>query len=271
MAASSKPLGASFTKALAVTEAAIAQTPGVIHDEDLPALSDDDMDEIKAADAVEYTEPWNRRPNEGLTPFKYFCVYRDAGPARTFKMVADEFNLAQSTVDRYTKTYDWRSRALAFDQHEDRIYQTRRALAIREMAERHGTNIVDTIEGLMVPILELKKRMEEDPQRVAEELDELATDKLVALAARTTGLLPNLMGAERLARGMPTEITQSEVQVNVQHQISADGIADVLEVLEAAGAFDGRRALGGADEIIDVDATDVEVHSEEGADVWPEP
>jgi hypothetical protein len=270
MAANNKPLGQQFTKALAVTEAAIDQSVEIIHDEDLPALTDDDRADIQAADMAEYTEPWNRMEHEGLTPFKYFCTFRDAGPARTSAMVSRIHDLSITTVAKYHKLYDWKSRALAFDQHEDRIYQTRRTLAIREMAERHGANIVDTIDGLMVPIRELQKRMEEDPQRVAEELDELATDKLVNLAARTTGLLPNLMGAERLARGMPTEITQVEFSGEVKHQISRDGIADVLEVLQAAGAFDGRGALGRTSEIIDVDPADIEVHSEESTDIRPE-
>ena len=78
------------------------------------------------------------------------------------------------------------------------------------------------------------------------------------MAASSAKAIPNLMTAERLARGMPTEI----VSGTIEHQhidVSRDQIGALLRILDKAGVLDVGSGDPGNSEI--VNATVVEVHS----------
>lgn len=264
----------SLNAALTATEDAFSLTPGTLRDEDLPPESSLDAESqlaITTGDQSEYSEPWNRLPHEGKARFDHFVYYRDLGPSRTFAQTARDIGLAVGSVQSMAKEYNWKDRVLAFDQHEDRIYQIRRQLAIKEMADRHGDLIVETLAGLSLPLKALMERFENDPDQLMADLDKQSTKKLIDLVARTSRLMPNLMSAERLARGMPTEIVQAETTINVKQQIDRDGIADVVATLEAAGAFAGRTAIGDSEAFIDVESADVEIYPYQAEPEEPEP
>lgn len=185
-----------------------------------------------------YQEPWLRLPDESDRGWEMFKFYRDLGPIRTTNMVTDHFDIAQPTVYHYSSKYDWNSRVAAFDQFEDRIYQAQRVVKIREMADTHADLIVSAIQGLNKPLEILMEKIN-DPQFVHDLKDEEAVT-LLAMARQSAKLLPNLMSAERLARGMATEIVEHQGEINHNVEVDREAVVEVYETLRAAGAFDAR-------------------------------
>lgn len=183
-----------------------------------------------------YREPWLRLADETDRQWELFKFYRDLGPIRTTTMVATHFEVSQPTVQNMYAKKDWRARVVAFDQFEDRIYTAQRVTAIREMADRHANMVVDAITGLNKPLEILLKKLEDE--NFVRELELEDATALLSIARQSAKVLPTLMSAERLARGMATEIIEHQGDINVKHELDREALADVIDSLAAAGAFD---------------------------------
>jgi len=205
----------------------------------------------------EYLEPWTRQPDETDLAWSRFNWYRDQGPGRRRADFLQHFSLSVPTLDALMRKYNWTQRLVAFDQYEDRLYRLQREMAIREMAERHGTQTIEAIESLSVPFKAIAQRMQDDPDLVSD-LSKRDFKELMRMAASAGRILPSLMSAERLARGMPTEVVEQTGEVRHVHEYSRDNIADILETLTRTGAFD---AGSGPDE--DPTIVDAEVIGED--------
>lgn len=233
-----------------------------------PELADLEPDEGVLAVADNYVEPWNRLADEGDRPWLIFSYHRDQGPARSVKATAEHFGIVQSTLWRYSAKYDWVDRLRAFDQHEDRIYNARRATAIKEMAERHGDAIEGYLEALAVPFQALRMKLEEDPDAIAN-LSESSIKQLIDLSVKSGRIIPSMMQAERLARGMPSEVLEIKGEVTHTHELDRDQLGEVWATLAAAGAFPDGGGAGTAQPALEAEV--IEVHPEDGSDVRTEP
>lgn len=206
-------------------------------------------------EADNYQEPWTRLPDETDRQWEMFLFYRNLGPTRSFRLVQDQFEVSQPTVSKMAAKKDWRSRVTAFDNHEDWLYQAQRVHAIREMADVHSGIVVDAIKGLNKPLEILVEKLN-DPNFVAE-LQEEDAASLLSLARQSAKILPTLMSAERLARGMATEIVEHQGEVTLTHDHDRDGLATILDTLAASGvdfsdlARVGRLPAGADSEIIE--------------------
>jgi len=209
--------------------------------------------------------PWERLPEESDAGWAAFSHYRDLGLARsissTSKWVCDETDLkdmSRQSLNNRSIRYDWNDRVAAWDKEQERLYAIARNNAMRQMVERHEIQIVDAIDGLMAPIEALNLAILEDEDFIRS-LSKMDARKLISLANTASRTIPTLMAAERLARGMPTEIHGGVVEHQVVHVLERDHIAEVLEVLDRSSAFDDRSADSGTVEVVDADV--VEVHS----------
>lgn len=227
----------------------------VIHDDDAITNAPNAPDLIPA----DYREPWNRTEDETDQSWKYFVYYRNAGPTRSINKTAAHFKVKYGSIGRMSAQHRWPARAAAFDEYEDRVYQIRRQIAIREMAERHADQMVDALEALTIPFKALAQKFANEPGLI-DEMAERDVKSLLGMAAQAGRIAPQLMSAERLARGMPSDIVQVDTEVTHVHEITTDSLATVLEELERAGAFDARISAGSVEEIIDAEV--IEVHSE---------
>src|SRR5262249_45490813 len=96
---------------------------------------------------------------------------------------------------------------------------------IQRMAQRHVAVAQSYLGALMEPAREIARRMK-DPQQ---NLSDLPTARLLTLAARCASVIPNLMKAERLARGEPSS----------RDQKLAYGTTDVFQRIQVyAAAFE---------------------------------
>lgn len=250
-------------EALVDVEAAFNQSR-----ETLSLTDDSEPDPLILEVAENYSEPWNRLADEGNRSWELFKYYRDLGPGRTLAAVGEKFGIGADGIwSNHTRKFDWYERALGYDRYEDRIYNAQRATAIKDMAVRHADGIMEYLDALSVPFLALKAKIEQDPS-VLEELSESSVKQLIDLSVKAGRIIPSMMAAERLARGMPSEIVEVKGEVTHTHELDRDQIGEVWATLHGAGAFAERGELGPGESPTEAEV--VEVHSEDLADVRPE-
>lgn len=224
---------------------------------------------------VDYRQPWDRAEQETGYEYQMFLVFRDLGMRRTTKGAWEAF-VSEHVADgekspSLNKLYQisnknrWKERAFQWDQNEEAQYQLARSEAIRDMANRHERDITDAIDGLMTPIRALQHRIENDPDFIGD-LSQASAAKLVDMANKASRTIPSLMSAERLARGMPTEIVGGTVEHQLVTEVDRDQIGEILEILDRAGALN----VGGGDivsgEIVDAEVVDVHSLPADGDD-----
>lgn len=226
---------------------------------------------------AEYRQPWDIQPNENEFQYRMFLRYRDLGLGRTvvavyryFKKHPEEIHNPKVTVsENYLYTLStknaWKERAYKWDQDQELQYQLARSEAIREMVDRHEDAISEAIDGLMTPIKALTHRIETDPEFI-ENLSQASAAKLVDMAGKASRTIPSLMNAERLARGMPTEIVGGVVEHQVVNTVDRDQIGEILEVLERARVLDVGDGSLGSGEIVDAEVVDVHPLPPDGDD-----
>ncbi len=87
-------------------------------------------------------EIWERLPGESIKAYRCFCIYRDLGVDRSInkvqKALRDEGKKYSLTLLlRWSKRFNWVSRAEAYDEYLERLRRLERERLIKEMVERH--------------------------------------------------------------------------------------------------------------------------------------
>ncbi len=245
-------------------------------EQDLETVDRDELNSSLVAQPDEYLSPWDRQPNETDYMWDLFTHFRESGLQRslvkTTRYVVDKglrnrtkTTKKSFTVRDYSVKHKWQSRCLAYDKEQERLYQLARSEAIREMVERHEGVIEAAITGLMTPINALNRAMEDDAEFISN-LSKTDAKKLIDLSNRAARTIPSLMAAERLARGMPTEIVGGVVEHQVVVSVERNQIGEVLAALGEAGVIDVGIPGGDAGEIVDAEVVDVYPVSAEGDD-----
>lgn len=219
-----------------------------------------------------YKRKWDRQPGESDYGWQLFNHYRDQGIKRNTKATVNfafenlmGSDKGEQTLKRYKRSvsnlcekFKWKDRVFQYDQEQERLYQLARSEAIRDMAKRHEAQIEKAIDGLMTPIEALTIAMNDNEEFMAD-LTNMDKKKLISLANLAARTIPSLMAAERLSRGMPTEIVSGVVEHQHVKVVERDQIGSVLEILGQAGVLNVGSSDIGAGDIVDAEV--VEVHS----------
>ena len=80
-------------------------------------------------------QPWERLPEEGPQAFADFQEFLRQGPARTYVATAQARPKAYSLIRRYARRFDWRERARAWDNFQNRDEEDERRTARREFIQ----------------------------------------------------------------------------------------------------------------------------------------
>lgn len=269
---SSNPID-DAAKAVDTLTDALEQTIEPLPRSDVPL---DDVDETAIAlldnPDSEYRQPWDQLEGESSYHYQLFCAFRDLGLSRALKDVEeyvytniDDFKTkrvpAYPMINKTSNRHDWKDRARSWDRHQEHAYQVARAQSIRAMVTRHEESIEEAITGLMMPIRALTFRMENDPDFIST-LSGKSVDKLISMANRSARTIPSLMQAERLARGMPTEIVSGTIEHEHTVAVEKDQIGDILAILGAAGVIPDASPVIDIAEVVDTSM--VEIHSVSG-------
>ena len=108
---------------------------------------------------------------------------------------------------------------------------------VRTMARRHAQIAQANVQALSLPAAALIQKLHDDPE-VMRDLQAISLDGrfgLVELVAAAARALPQVMNAERLARGLPTEHTQISGTVVGGGVLSIDELVEVGRILAEVG------------------------------------
>lgn len=209
-----------------------------------------------------YIEPWNRLPDETDRAWELFFAFREMGPSRSITAVAKKFGIGTSTIHaKYSARFNWKDRVNSYDVESDRLYQLQRRKAIIEMADGHAQQIVDALGAISAPFEALARKKESNPDEFWDGLASTPTPKLLDMAIKSSRVIPPLMSAERLSRGMPTELIEHTGQVNHNVRVfDRNEIAEILAVMDGAGGLALGESNSGSTEIADAEV--IEVYTE---------
>lgn len=107
-------------------------------------------DELEPGDGP---EPWERQAGEHAARFEAFATYRDAGPDRTIRAVAQRLGKSASLIARWSADDAWQRRIEAWEQHLDKLRREAAEQEIVDMAKRHAT-VADAMLDKVAQLLE---------------------------------------------------------------------------------------------------------------------
>ena len=202
--------------------------------------SPDELFWLEETDAQGVRHLWARYDDEPAKAFALFQFYCSLPRARRSYVAVDRHYDLKDIANRYANKYKWPDRTLAWDLERDRLYQIEVIEEMREMGRRHGQDLSEAIEAVVIPLKFLAGLIEEDPEAVLAELGEKSITQLHSMSVKSASPLSNLMAAERLTRGLPTEITANIHSGKVDHVHTPDlsEVADILQGLHEAGAIE---------------------------------
>lgn len=199
-------------------------------------------------------EPWGKMLTESPRNYELFSHYRAQGITRTMTATADHFQITRNHVMAVASDKNWQARVKAWDDYRERIYTAELILGVKEMAHLHAEKAREGIEALSVAFTGIVEAMNDEERRAEflAEINDLPAKTQLALAQGTARVLPNLMNAERLSRGLPTEIShqlhQHEARVTIQ---TTDDLADII--LGIAGPLAVARSGEPEEETVDAE------------------
>lgn len=212
-----------------------------------------------ALDLIQPRHPWERQPGESAKAFRALAIYRDLGDTRSLRRAAEALQQHPATLREWSRRHNWQLRIQAWDTEQDRIRQAAALEAVQAMARKHANQAGLAQEALMVPIRVVAEKLAAGgADGLREWVEGLSHEEALELAAASARLLPSLQQAERLARGEPTEITQSQnlnLNVAVTKAVpDEEKLRAIVEGLRAARVIPADEAPDDPVEIITVES-----------------
>lgn len=200
----------------------------------------------KPANVFGNPELWERQPGETIKGYDAFCRYRDLpAHSRSVYEAAIKFDTKFTRKDRmpprqwteWQSKYHWVDRAAAWDSELDRKKREKQQEEIEKMAQRHASQVQAMLTALLQPATAVLQRMKNDPKAMQEQLNEKHIADLINLIVGAGKVVPGLVNAERLSRGVSTEnvsLTVGDKAEGAKHD-GAEFL--VIEDPEAADLF----------------------------------
>lgn len=192
--------------------------------------------------------PWERLPGETNKAFRAFCVYRDLRQNRSFKALLEKLGKKSKTqFALWSKKYKWQERVKAFDDDEDRKNRLRQLENIQKMNERQAGQAETFQRILFLPVNALSERLKRDKDNktpAIEDLNKLSTLELIELIIQVSKSFSNLVNIERVARGVPNEVSRNENIISINNNKNNYGNIVVNNEKATNALFEFLNALG---------------------------
>jgi hypothetical protein len=146
--------------------------------------------------------PWERQADESPQAWEAFALYRDMGNDRSLSKVATSLEKSPELMGRWSSGHSWVARALAYDVWKDRATQALRESSQARLLEEH----LSEGEKLRQAGIRL---LDDRPPEGRRKKPTRPTSADVVRAAETVREGQHL---QRLALGMPTNITKTQVE-----------------------------------------------------------
>jgi len=184
-------------------------------------------------------EPWGKMKGETGREYAWFSYYRSLGIRRRKRDVAKKFEVASASVSGCVQKNDWDERIIAWDNYREEEYTKEVIQGVREMAQTHATIARNGIEALGIAFEVLQNRIATGEEALVAELADMPVKALFSIVQKSAQVIPNLMNAERLSRGMPTEIqtqfSRSETTIKIQTSEELTEIVNALAGVLGSG------------------------------------
>ncbi len=166
---------------------------------------------------VQTVQPWRQHHEEGPKSYQAFAAFRDMGPGRSLKLLAQKGyvvpgpegglkKLTYNTLTSMSGKFDWAHRAGAYDRSQDKV----RLKQNQEAGKRAGRRAAAIAEKFQLASWKLLKsayrRIEDDEKLV----DKFEPTEFIDMVIRLGKLQKDLQAMNRLTFGEPTEIVLSE-------------------------------------------------------------
>jgi len=230
--------------------------PDVMLATQVPSFGDFPADDSVPDDIIPFSEfePWGKMEDETGRDYELFSYYRASGLSRSQSATARHFGITQPYVGRVAARCNWLDRVDAWDKYREQVYTTQVIDGIRKMADDHAQIASKGIKALSIAFDKLLERMEGDDPAWQNEIDELSFRTLFSMVERSGRVLPNLMGAERLSRGLPTELT-AQVIIK-ENRVVVQSTEDLAQIVQGLQSVLQNTQPSDDPDIIDVDDID---------------
>jgi uncharacterized protein YidB (DUF937 family) len=142
------------------------------------------------------TPLWERQPKETSKAFEAFSTYRDEGPSRSRRSVAEKLSKSEAMMSRWSSQWSWVRRANAWDDHLDAQKRDAATEEVRDMVARQ------TDASMLMQSLGLDVLIDKFERAASGEDVDISTTEARQLVVSGARL-------ERLNRGQPGEITET--------------------------------------------------------------
>lgn len=162
------------------------------------------------------TLPWERQPQESEPAWEAFRRYRDLGPQRSINEVGRALAKSGSLIDRWARVHQWRARITAYENHRDRA----RRVAARQRETKLTDDHLAAANALMIQALTRLRPTPVLDNAGAPILQPDGSPFLVPADAHELNAAANALDKaikhQRLAVGLPTEVTKQDVMLREQ-------------------------------------------------------
>ncbi len=162
---------------------------------------------------IQTTLPWSQQQGEGMRPYAAFCAYRNMGPERSLKKLAERGFIMPGSDTRkryeykslrtFSSSLDWLQRAMAWDREQDKISQR----VLQEEGRKATRRTAKLAKGFQLIswriVRDIYRRLEKD----AKFIDKFNSRELMGILTRLAKVQVDLQKMQLLIFGQPTEIT----------------------------------------------------------------
>lgn len=187
-------------------------------------------------------ELWEQQHGETPKQFEAFAVYRDLGPKRTARQVADRLHKGRDLMHRWQQANAWVRRAEAYDREIERERLIDAAGHRRDMHMRTA-RLAAALQNKIVARLQTLEPNELSPRDLIQWLDISTRVERTARDALISSQLAIVESSEERQAGVPLSDEEREVRLEQLHAaiterlgMPSSGRADLRVVLDAEDA-----------------------------------
>lgn len=156
--------------------------------------------------APDNAQPWERMTNESSQAFGAWLTYMELPPGeRSLSRVASDLSRSGTLIANWSGRWQWQQRIGAWEQHLKRAEQRGAVVEAERMGKRQATHLASMAAVLILPAQELLRRLQDGKVK----WETLTDAELYGLSILGARVMPQLVRAERLVRGQPTDIVEA--------------------------------------------------------------
>lgn len=176
--------------------------------------------------------PWERQPGETERQYEFFIAYRDQEGKRGYEALARTLRVSGQRLREVSLRNRWPERCLAWDRMRQQRRDAAKAEADRRLEQRHGGAANALYQMAMRGMLPQPLLGPNDQALIDRDGQPIYRPPTLRELAGAATVLDKAIHHERLAAGLPTDITRQDVLVRQEVQRVNSMVEAMLRILE---------------------------------------